>query len=160
MMFEAFGFTRERTPHCRNLSQLPSGSCPLPLILVLLFFHRNSVLSFTDSPRYSPGRVRDHRESLPLDSRSIHTSPPYCMMFEAFGFTQERTLHCRKLSQLPSGLCPLPLILVFLFSFSCPMFSFADSCFFQAVVLGYCKSLHCECLPPSFYFLLSPPATI
>ena len=24
------------------------------------------------------------------------------MMFEAFGFTQERTLHCRKLSQLPS----------------------------------------------------------
>jgi len=24
------------------------------------------------------------------------------MMFEAFGFTQERTLHCRNLSQLPS----------------------------------------------------------
>ena len=23
-------------------------------------------------------------------------------MFEAFGFTQERTLHCRNLSQLPS----------------------------------------------------------
>jgi hypothetical protein len=25
------------------------------------------------------------------------------MMFEAFGFMQERTLQCRKLSQLPSG---------------------------------------------------------
>ena len=25
------------------------------------------------------------------------------MMFEAFGFMQERTLRCRKLSQLPSG---------------------------------------------------------
>ena len=26
----------------------------------------------------------------------------FYMMFEAFGFTQERTLHCRKSSQLPS----------------------------------------------------------
>lgn len=25
------------------------------------------------------------------------------MMFEAFGFMQERTLRCRNLSQLPSG---------------------------------------------------------
>jgi hypothetical protein len=34
-------------------------------------------------------------------------SPSPCegiMMFEAFGFTQERTLQCRYLSQLPSGL--------------------------------------------------------
>ena len=27
------------------------------------------------------------------------------MMFEAFGFMQERTLRCRQLSQLPSGGC-------------------------------------------------------
>ncbi|KAJ7634161.1 hypothetical protein DFH06DRAFT_1221269, partial [Mycena polygramma] len=36
----------------------------------------------------------------------------------AFGFTQECTLHCRTLSQLPSGgACPrpLPLILLLLF---------------------------------------------
>ena len=38
------------------------------------------------------------------------------MMFEAFGFTQERTLHCRKSSQLPSeGLlwqCPSAFLIL------------------------------------------------
>jgi hypothetical protein len=46
----------------------------------------------------------------------------YTMMFEAFGFMRERTLQCRKLSQLPSGgllrqFDPLSLILLFLFEF-------------------------------------------
>jgi hypothetical protein len=37
---------------------------------------------------------------------TCHSLRPFSglfMMFEAFGFMQERTLHCRKLSQLPSG---------------------------------------------------------
>lgn len=33
------------------------------------------------------------------------------MMFEAFGFTQERTLHCRKLSQLPSEWAALAVLI-------------------------------------------------
>lgn len=44
MMFEAFGFTQERTLHCRNLSQLPSGGAALvvldPLSLNYFSFHR------------------------------------------------------------------------------------------------------------------------
>jgi hypothetical protein len=34
-------------------------------------------------------------------SFGLHLSS-FSMMFEAFGFTQERTLHCRKSTQLPS----------------------------------------------------------
>ncbi|KAJ6581326.1 hypothetical protein B0H19DRAFT_1114739 [Mycena capillaripes] len=52
MMFEAFGFTRERTPHCRNLSQLPSGGAAFvvldPLSLILLFYLSRRLASFTD----------------------------------------------------------------------------------------------------------------
>ena len=54
---------------------------------------------------------RGESQILPTESYSYRCD----MMFEAFGFMQERTLQCRNLSQLPSGDCfgGLPVLLIF-----------------------------------------------